>query len=347
MSASTSIRASFASSVQGAPDKIVYLPKGSHTITPHGVEGEVTINVDESITAAFQQSLERRQGQKVRPYLDFDHKRGAASAIPKSFEWDDELGLVLALEWTGKGRKAIEGKDFSYFSPEFLADLENNMPVSLPSRGPLGGLVNEPAFEEIPRIAAKNADDTKPKHIPMDNTSLVSAGILTSEESSKDDSVSVAAKRFSDVKLRASQADSAEKRAVEAEKKAEAVEAELVELKAKAKEVADARIETVLKAAFDDGRLDKSDEDTVGFWRDSLASNESAFKALDKLSAKKQHLKGSVTSANISDDEFEKNPILAAMEDAKAKGESSAAAVALAARNNPGAYAEYRSSNKS
>jgi phage I-like protein len=65
---------------------------------------------------------------------------------------------------TGAGKAAIEGKDFSYLSPSFLID-DNGIPSGLPERGPLAALVNEPAFREIPRIAASDADPLT-KHPP-------------------------------------------------------------------------------------------------------------------------------------------------------------------------------------
>jgi hypothetical protein len=39
-------------------------------------------------------------------------------------------------------------KDFSYFSPTFLLD-DDGTPAGLPGRGPLGALVDEPAFGDV------------------------------------------------------------------------------------------------------------------------------------------------------------------------------------------------------
>jgi phage I-like protein len=61
---------------------------------------------------------------------------------------------MLALDWTASGRNAISGRDYSYFSPCFLID-ENGDPTALPSTGAIGSLVNNPAFRNLARIAAR------------------------------------------------------------------------------------------------------------------------------------------------------------------------------------------------
>lgn len=53
----------------------------------------------------------------------------------------------------------FESLKYSYFSPEFYLG-EDGMPADLPERGPLGALVNEPAFRSIPRIAASDSSQT-------------------------------------------------------------------------------------------------------------------------------------------------------------------------------------------
>jgi hypothetical protein len=63
---------------------------------------------------------------------------------------------MCSVEWSGSGAAAIRNKDFSYFSPVFLLGTDGT-PDSLPEKGELGSLVNEPAFRSMPRIAAADA----------------------------------------------------------------------------------------------------------------------------------------------------------------------------------------------
>ena len=145
-----------------APAEIVFIPEGENTINPFvdGKAKKITVRVPahkgHEIAARMQTALQRRQGNTVRPFLDFEHKNGSASALPKSFRYESGKGIMLALDWTGAGKAAIEGRDFSYFSPTFLID-DQGEPSDLPDKGAVGALVNEPAFRNLERIAASHA----------------------------------------------------------------------------------------------------------------------------------------------------------------------------------------------
>jgi hypothetical protein len=144
------------------PSEIVFLPEGAHKIhaNTNGKAKRSTVRVSAArgpaIAARFQQDLARRGAQNVRPWVDFGHAAGAAAALPKSFRYEPGRGVLLEVEWTEAGRRAIEGRDWSYFSPVFFLG-DDGEPDGLPEKGPVGALVNEPAFREIPRIAAGDA----------------------------------------------------------------------------------------------------------------------------------------------------------------------------------------------
>lgn len=163
------------------PSEIVYIPEGVHEITPtvNGKPGKVTVNLPANrgheIAAAFQRDLERRNRDNVRPTVNFDHKAGAASALPVKFSYQAGRGLILALDWTNSGRAAIEGRDYSYFSPEFLLG-DDGTPSGLALKGSVGALVNEPAFRNIPRIAAADAGDVFSTEFENRGSALVAAG---------------------------------------------------------------------------------------------------------------------------------------------------------------------------
>lgn len=138
-----------------APSQILYLPKGRSTIHAR-VNGEpqtVTVEVDEATTSALQADLQSRLTQPVKPIGGFNHRQGAASFIPKGFMWDANRGVVLNVDWTGSGKKAIEDRDYSYFSPTFT--MKEDRVKGLTSHGEIGSLTNSPAFEHIGEIAAQ------------------------------------------------------------------------------------------------------------------------------------------------------------------------------------------------
>ncbi len=102
----------------------------------------------------LQADLQKLLQGNVRPFIDFDHAGGQAAAIPRRFSWQEGQGVMLALDWTSAGESAIAGRNYSYFSPCFLVD-ETGDPTALPSTGAIGSLVNNPAFRNIARIAAR------------------------------------------------------------------------------------------------------------------------------------------------------------------------------------------------
>lgn len=146
-----------------APSAIVYFPKGEHTAiaTKNGKPFEVTVSATVDLAGMLNAQLQQARvdaasGIASRPFIDFGHKRDAAAALPTEFYWDEEKGVMLSLEWTSEGKEAVAGKVYSYFSPEFVPDGEGG--ASLLTPGPIGGLVNTPAFQKIGVIAAEMAD---------------------------------------------------------------------------------------------------------------------------------------------------------------------------------------------
>lgn len=142
-----------------APDSIVFFPAGKHEINaskngkPAKVSVEITAEIADLLDGQLKDSLKAaEEGTASRPFVDFEHTGGRAAALPKAFRWDAALGVVLDLEWTPAGRAAVEGKEFSYFSPEWL--MADGKITGLSQPGPIGGLVNTPAFQVIPKIAA-------------------------------------------------------------------------------------------------------------------------------------------------------------------------------------------------
>lgn len=184
------IAAAFTTALDSAtiPSEICYIPEGEHDIsaTVNGKPGTVRVRVPrergQEITGRLQAALAARQAENVRPHFGFDHKEGPASALPQSFRYEPGVGVMCSLDWTASGRAAIEGKDWSYFSPCFLLG-DDGTPNSLPAKGEMGSLVNSPAFRSIQRIAASDpgaGDDRFYRDL-----AATTAGELRSEEEAK------------------------------------------------------------------------------------------------------------------------------------------------------------------
>lgn len=141
------------------PDSIEWMPSGTHEIqcsfndepkrvTITGVDEQLAILLNAQLQTAHKLADE---GKASRPFIDFDHDSGEAAAIPAEFFWQD--GIRLRVEWTKAGADAVAGRVYSYFSPEFFADKSGKV-TGIPTVGPIGALVNTPAFQQIERIAA-------------------------------------------------------------------------------------------------------------------------------------------------------------------------------------------------
>ena len=140
------------------PDSIEWMPAGTHSIccSCNGEPAELLVEVTADLAVQLNEQLQAARaladsGKASRPYIDFDHAHGEAAAIPTEFFWRD--GIRLRVEWTAAGAAAVSGRVYSYFSPEFFADKTGKV-AAIPSVGPIGALVNTPAFQEIERIAA-------------------------------------------------------------------------------------------------------------------------------------------------------------------------------------------------
>jgi hypothetical protein len=143
-------------------NEIVFLPEGLHKINPisGGIGKPIVILVDPRTANAVEEQREQIETRTdKRVYFDFNHEDGRASFWPQSFHWRAGEGVIAKGEWSESGRRAIEGKDFRAFSPVFHVDDKRKEPskvVCVPSAGPnMGGLVNDPAFSNLP-LWAKN-----------------------------------------------------------------------------------------------------------------------------------------------------------------------------------------------
>jgi phage I-like protein len=155
-----------------ATNEITFLPAGLHSIRPvaGGIGRAIKVLINTEAAAKIEQQraeITARTGKRV--YFDFNHEDGPASFWPSSFTWRENDGVVAKGEWTASGRRAVEGKDFRAFSPVFHVDDKRKDParvVCCIEAGPnMGGLVNDPAFNDLP-LWAKN--DGSPVKTPLE-----------------------------------------------------------------------------------------------------------------------------------------------------------------------------------
>lgn len=333
----------------GQSAAIVFIPEGKNTITPtvNGKPKKITVCVSagngQTVAAKLQSDLEGRHAENVRPIFDFDHKdTGPAAAIPKKFYYEQGKGVMAEVEWTGAGKTAIEAKDYSYFSPVFLLG-KDGVPNGLPKRGPLGALVNDPAFRDIPRIAAACAvDDIEPKANTMDE--LVQCGLLNTKEAAKDNAATVAAARVTSLRQDSDKVEALNTKVTNLEKENQDLKDKVEASETEVKKAKEEKADTIVKAAVADGRIAPKDEDTQKFFRDSIiAQGETAVKALNALPSKTDGLQQRQVKAGAAKQTDNQGGFEAEAEKLVKAGDASdkEEAFAMVAESNPDLYQEY------
>jgi phage I-like protein len=172
-----------------ATNEITFLPAGLHSIRPvaGGIGRAIKVLINTEAAAKIEQQraeITARTGKRV--YFDFNHEDGPASFWPSSFTWRENDGVVAKGEWTASGRRAVEGKDFRAFSPVFHVDDKRKDParvVCCVEAGPnMGGLVNDPAFNDLPLWAKNDGSPVTALEQPAKKPKTGETNTMTPEE---------------------------------------------------------------------------------------------------------------------------------------------------------------------
>lgn len=309
-----------------APDSLLYMPAGRQTIHPT-VNGEPqtrTLTINKAAAEALNADLARwvemlKAGRVARPCGYFDHEKGGGASFTLSegaaFVWEEGRGVVLTgVNWTSKGREALEGRVYSYFSPRFAA-IGEQVTGLLPDGVEIGSLVNDPAFERIERIAASKGDlapargiDGAPAGGDNEPAAAKNSAALTNMDINEIKSLLGLPVDAPDDALRAALTKCKEKPAepTKKEKEAEAAlaaakeEKEAAEKKCKQTEdelkAARAEIDTLrtnaengfIESAISAGKIAPKDEESIASWRAIFrADSVSASKAMAAMPGQK------------------------------------------------------------
>jgi len=240
------------------PEWIMWMPGGRHelTATTRGKPVALSLDVTAQTAGVVQQSLdEYMAGGKHRPFIDFFHKRQEASGWPERFEWRGGLdpGVYLKVEWSKEGRAAIAGRTVRAFSPSFFA--EDGRVVGAPFC--MGGLVNDPAFNEIAPIWASKAGEQE--------TSMASAETEKMELQAANAKLAELQRENEELKAQVAEADDgAELEAAQAQVKEMKARLDAADEAAKARAKRDA--EAIVAGAVARGAIPQKDEATQKHW---------------------------------------------------------------------------------
>jgi len=249
-------------------NEILFLPIGLHAITPvHGGIGRpIKVKVDGPSAMAIEKQYAALKAAGKRPYFDFNHEDGPASFWPESFIWRQGEGIIAKGEWTKRGRDSVEGKDYRAFSPVFHVDNKRSDPATVICKETadpnMGGLVNNPAFKDLP-LWAKNAGatgevkPTKERQNEMTNEELAA---LRAKHKELEDKVTAleaeAALHAEDSTVTARRDQSrAELRSMELEIQTEELRARTESLEAQVRSTNKKNAESAVKAAIQRGAV--------------------------------------------------------------------------------------------
>lgn len=275
-------------SVEGAGDLMV-MPGGVHKITATraGEPVTVTIAVGPEAASSLQSALEAHQAAgPQKPYFDFDHSRGPASAWPTSFEWRNapRPGVYAKVEWSKAGKDAIEGRMYRAFSPTFFTDRSEPARVT---GAPLnmGSLVNEPAFQMIsPLWASGIARDLKDR-----GYAGTEGNEGTKESMAENTELAALQAKYSQLEkengeLKAKASSSAHADAISAKDgEIGGLKTEVTTLKAKLAERAKTDAKLAVEAAVARGAIPPKDEALQAKWRGLIESDPTHAELLGKL----------------------------------------------------------------
>jgi hypothetical protein len=286
------------------PVEIMWMPAGTHEIHPtqNGKPITVKVTVDRTTAATMEADRAEMAAGKQKPYFDFNHQHAEASAWPVAFLWRDQPapGVYARVEWTAAGRAAIEGKTFRAFSPAFYQEAGKVIGAPLC----MGGLVNDPAFQEIQPIWAARAASTTMNKVKQLAALITALNGLTDKraglaaEAGKDNTAALAQ---TDKEIQAKRAEiDTLTQAIEAEAASghggasnadnqDAIEAarlrqEVDALKAQQQADRTRTIDSAVQGAITAGRLAPQDTESHTRWKAILASNlDAGLAALNSL----------------------------------------------------------------
>lgn len=156
---------------------MMFMPGGTHTITPsqggRPVTVTLTINAESADAMEAQRKALTAKGKK--PFFSIQHSSEIAAFWVSEFFWDKRIDATGSLvdgvwakgQWTSAGKEAVEGKNFRTFSPTFFVNYVKNDPsdpslvvCNVDARANVGALENDAAFQAMSPLWAKNSAST-------------------------------------------------------------------------------------------------------------------------------------------------------------------------------------------
>ena len=316
----------FISAAADATGKFMFMPGGTHEITCSRNGKPVTVNVEinaKTVDALNQQlALVSKAKAPHKPYCDFNHDKDMASFWPQSFSWENGAVYVSG-EFSASGKAAIEGKDYRGFSPTFFVDDIDASPAHVICNASaglnFGGLVNEPAFNKISPLWARNAAGAR-NESSTDHTETIMTKEQIAALQAKTSELESQVKALN-AKASLTEIENADLSAKQAEHRALKAEVRAAELEAKDLERRETDARAAVQAAVKDGRIPAQSAELQAKWTKQLTEDPSSLVMLEAMS--KTHVTTSHTSGIQAVSEDPRNVLKAYAQnrDARSRGE--------------------------
>lgn len=285
-----------------ATGEMMFMPGGIQTITPFGggIGEPIQVMVDRNGAAELERQRQALAAKGKLPYFDFEHEDNGASFWPSMFFWKDgpEPGIYCRGEWTSDGAAGVDGRKWRKFSPVFHVDNKRAKPAqiicnagALPN---MGGLVNNPAFQTISPLWAKNAGGAHSATHTNNTNNMTPEELAALQAKNTELTTELARLKSEQTAIKAKNENdelvSARIEAKEAQLKATTAELETAALKAKNTEQAgeiktqrEANAKAIVKSAVDRGAIAAKDTDTIAAWEKDITENPDRGALLAKM----------------------------------------------------------------
>jgi hypothetical protein len=297
------------------PEEIQWMPPGVHEVTAVSGDGKPwksRVTVNESLA-----NLVRRQfkaymakaeaGEEDKPFLDFNHEDGAASAQVVDAFWggnDPKTGGIrLKVDWTEPGKQALLGRAFRRFSPEFYTDKQNNIAAIGIN---MGGLVNKAAFKKMDPIWSREGGDPSEQTNQNKNMKPVEEQLAETNAA-----LNRVTEHLTRIEARLPAQAGQTQAAAAASPELTALQSEVKGLKDENQKRAKQHASTVVRRAVLSGRIPPQDVVTIEKWTNIVcadADNEVLLEALPVQAALKKALEnpgaGSTTAGAAGEHAF-------------------------------------------
>jgi hypothetical protein len=297
---------------------MMYMPSGTHQITPSqdGEPVEVTVLVDEAAARKLEAQRAALDKAGKKPFFSIQHETEIAAAWPSRFFWDKRIdatgslveGIFVEVEWTKSGREAVEGKDFRTFSPTFFVDAVRNDPekparivCNENARANMGALENDPAFQSISPLWARNAGAPGTTNQNGENENMKeTVAELQARQTKLEQTIASLKGKTDDLSKAKLESATFEQREIEAKIEKAKTDEKMVAMEARETERKEQDAEAAVNRMVSIGKIKPRETEIMASYKEKFTNDPTLIKLLAPLDAKAEDNDSEVNGKSIT-----------------------------------------------